>query len=241
MVDGALAEHRIELGLLFRRVRVVTGVFEALTLNGALRVSVEYCGRFHAEQVVDGRHDVDSVNILVSHFTSCRNPPWPRDEAHVCGPSFVARKALPVREGRIEGPRPACTKVVIGRWASQFFNMLYVLFYGVRNIVKEFNFINGTVRAALAARAVVGGDDDDRVVKLTRLLEVIKQATNVVIGIRYKPRIHLSHAYKHPLLVVGQRIPRAHPIEHGPRLTIRTRVVRLSVRVHCREARVLWQ
>src|SRR5665647_3895287 len=85
MVDGALAEHRIELGLLFRRVRVVTGVFEALTLNGALRVSVEYCGRFHAEQVVHSRHDVDSVDVLVSHFTSCWNPcllytsPSPRD------------------------------------------------------------------------------------------------------------------------------------------------------------------
>src|SRR5665647_3034532 len=134
MVDGALAEHRIELGLLFRRVRVVTGVLEAFALNGALRVSVEYCGRFHAEQVVDSRHDVDSVDVLVSHFTSCRNPLWPRDEAHVCSPPFVARKALPVREGRIEGPRPACTIVVIGRWASQFFNMLYVLFYRIRTV-----------------------------------------------------------------------------------------------------------
>src|SRR5674536_56375 len=200
MIDGAMAEHRIELGLLFRRAGIVTGVFEAFALNGALRVSVEYCGRFNAEQVVDSRHDVDSMNVLVSHFTSCWNPPWPRDEAHVCSPPFIACKALPVWEGRIEGPRPARIVVVIGRWASQFVNTLYVLFDRVRNIVKEFDFIYGTVRTALTARSVVGGDDDDRVVKLTRLLEVIEQATNMVIGIRYKPRIHLSHANKHPTL-----------------------------------------
>lgn len=63
----------------------------------------------------------------------------------------------------------------------------------------------------------------------------------MVIGIRYVSRIHFSHANEQLLLVIGERIPRANPVELWPRLAIWTRDLRLPVRVDRRQHGVLHQ
>ena len=54
---------------------------------------------------------------------------------------------------------------------------------GVGDVVEELVLVERAVRAALAAGAVVGDDDDDRVVELPGLLEVVDSRADLVVGV----------------------------------------------------------
>jgi hypothetical protein len=82
----------------------------------------------------------------------------------------------------------------------------------VRPAVGEFALVDRAVRAALAGGAVVGRVDDDGVVELARLLEVVDDATDLVIGVLAEAGIDLDHAAEQPLLVVRQRLPGTHRV-----------------------------
>ena len=101
--------------------------------------------------------------------------------------------------------------------------------------VEEPPLVELAVRAALAARAVVGDHDDDRVVELARLLEVVEDPAEAVVPVGDVAGEDLGHAREQPLLVGAQRVPRPHGVERGPRLAVGTRALRLAVRVDRRE------
>ena len=92
----------------------------------------------------------------------------------------------------------------------------------VGDAVEEAPLVERAVGAALAAGAVVGDHDDEGVVELARLLEVVEHAADLVVGVRDEPGEHLGHAGEEALLVVAQRVPRAHGVEQRPGLAVGT-------------------
>ena len=105
--------------------------------------------------------------------------------------------------------------------------MRQVLRQIVRDAVAELHLVDRPVRAALAARAVVGDDHDHRVLELLGVLEVVQQAADVVVGVREEPGVHLGHVSEQPLLIVVQRVPRPRVVDLGERLAVGT-LVRVS-------------
>ena len=85
----------------------------------------------------------------------------------------------------------------------------------VGHAVGELHLVDRAVRAALAAGAVVGDDDDHRVLELLVRLEVVEQPPDVVVGVSEEARVHLRHAREEPLLLVVQRVPRPRDVELG--------------------------
>ena len=81
----------------------------------------------------------------------------------------------------------------------------------------------------------------ERVVELARLLEVVEDATDLVVGVRDVAGEHLGHAGEQALLVVAQRVPRPHGVEQRPGLAVGTGALGLAVRVDRRELGVLGQ
>ena len=86
--------------------------------------------------------------------------------------------------------------------------------------LNELHLVDRAVRAALAAGAVVGDEDDERVLALAGLLEVVEQAPDLVVGVREEPGVDLGHAAEQPLLVVRERVPRPRDVEQRERLAV---------------------
>ena len=59
-----------------------------------------------------------------------------------------------------------------------------------------------------------------RVVELPGGLEVVEDATDLVVGVRDEAGEHLGHAGEQSLLVAGERVPRTHGVEHRPGLAV---------------------
>ncbi len=227
--DGARAEHREE-GALLRRRDVVAGErrAEAHALERLLRVALHDLGQLHAEQVVHRRDDVGRVQELVPELAPGLDSLRPRDDQRIRDAALEV-VALPHLERRVEGPRPADRIVVVGPRRAEVVDVLQVLLDRVGDAVEELVLVDGAVRPALAARAVVGDEDDDRVLELARLLEEVEQPPDLVIGVREEARVHLGHAAEEPLLVVGERVPRADDVDLVPRLSVGARLVHVGV------------
>jgi hypothetical protein len=91
--------------------------------------------------------------------------------------------------------------------------------------VEELVLVDGTVGAALARRAVVGGVDHDGVLELAALLQVVDDAADLHVGVLRGPGVDLHEAREQLLLVGGERVPRADVIgRHGE--VVRKRVYR---------------
>src|SRR5205814_2622673 len=74
-------------------------------------------------------------------------------------------------------------------------------------VVDELPLVGGAGRTAFCAGAVIGDDHDQGVVVLADALEIVEQATNVVVGMRQKAGEDLHHACVELLLLWGERIP----------------------------------
>ena len=164
--DRPRAEHRVELRLLRRGVRIVEAGFEADALDRLLRVAVDDVRELDAEALEQGRHDVDRVAVLAADLAIGLDPGRPRDDQRVGRAALVVRVALPQLEGRVERPRPAGRVVVVRPRAAELVEVLEVLLHRVRQPVEELVLVDGAVRPALARGAVVGDEHDDRVVEL---------------------------------------------------------------------------
>ena len=57
---------------------------------------------------------------------------------------------------------------------------------------------------------------DDGVVELTGLLQVVQDAADLVVGVGQEPGEHLGHPGEQPLLLVVQRVPGPHGVQHLP-------------------------
>ena len=71
-----LTEHGVELDLLTRHRRIGQRGGEALAFDGALVVALDHLRRLNAHQLVDGRDDVDGMDVLVAYrFLEVRTRP----------------------------------------------------------------------------------------------------------------------------------------------------------------------
>ena len=214
------AEHHVELTRLLRLgFGVVEAVPEARALERPLRVALDLLGQLDAEALVHGGHDVDAVCVLVAQLAlgldACR-PVHHHRVAYAALPGV----ALEELEGRVEGHRPAGGVVVVGRHRAELVDEREVLLHVVGHGVEEVVLVDRAVRAALARGAVVGDPDDERVVELAGLLEVVDQASGLVIGVGAVAGVDLGHAGEEPLLVCGERVPRTHQVTGRERLAV---------------------
>ena len=81
--------------------------------------------------------------------------------------------------------------------------------------VEELVLVDRSVGRPLARRAVVGAVEDDRVVELAGLLEVVDDPPDLVVGVLGEAGEDLGHPGEEPLLVVGERVPRAHVVQRA--------------------------
>ena len=143
----------------------------------------------------------------------------PADDARV-GRAAVELVALPHLERRVEGHRPTVRVVVVGRRPAQLVEHREARLEVVGDAVEQPVLVDGSVRAALAARAVVRHQDDERVLALAGLLEVVEQPADLVIGVRQEAGVDLRHSGEQPLLVVRERVPGLRVLERRERLAI---------------------
>ena len=202
VVDRAGAEHRVELRLLALGVRVVQARREALALERVLREAVDDLRQLDPEQFVDRRRDVDRVGVLRPD-ARCLDLRRPGDDHRVGSAALVARVPLPHLERRVEGPGPAGRIVVVGLRAAEVVDVLERLLDRVRQPVEELVLVHRAVRAALARRAVVGDEDDQRVVELPALLEVVEHPSELVVGVAQEAGVDLRHPREEMLLVIA--------------------------------------
>jgi hypothetical protein len=83
-----------------------------------------------------------------------------------------------------------------------------VLLHLVRPPVEELVLVHGAVRRPLARGAVVGAVEDERVLELSRLLQVVDDPADLRVGVLGEPA-NTSAVRAKVLLVVGERVPGA--------------------------------
>ena len=186
----------------------------------ALRVPLDCRRRLDSEHVEDRRDDVDRVEVLVANLAAGLGSGGPGDDARVAR-AAVELVPLPHLERRVERHRPAGRVVVVGPRASELVDHREVLRQIVGDPVDHLHLVDRAIRAAFAARPVVGDDDDHRVVQLAHLLEVVEQAPDVEVGVGDEARIDLGHAREQALLVVVEGVPGPNRVEHRERLPVR--------------------
>ena len=105
VVDGAVAEHLEVLGVVLGGGRgVVERVGEAHALERRLRNAPDGLRRLEVQQIEDGRHHVDDVGVLATHFALGLDAYRPGDDEGVAGAAAVGL-ALPATEGRVARER----------------------------------------------------------------------------------------------------------------------------------------
>jgi hypothetical protein len=241
LVEGTLAEHRVELSVLTGSISLGERGGEALALDRELLVAVEGPWRGDADEVVDGRDDVDRVHVLRPHDGVGRHLGRPRHQAHVGDAAFVAGPPLPVGERGVERPRPPGVVVVVRQGPAELVDVLQGELGGGWDAVEEPPLVEGAVGAAFTARAVVGHHDNDGVVELPGRLEEVDDPPDLVVGVLDVAGEHLGHPDEQSLLVVAQRLPGAHRVEYRPGLAFGAGGTRLTVRVEAAQLGVVGQ
>ena len=208
--ERARAEHLVVLGrAVGGRVGVVEAVAHRLAGQRRLLVAADRVGHLDAAAVEDRRDDVGAVVVLVAHLAARLHPGRPVDHQRVADAALVGVALEHPERGR-ERERPAGRVVVVGVGRAELVDRRDVVLDAVRPGVEEVVLVDRAVRAALARGAVVGGVEDDRVVELPGLLEVVDDPPDLVVGVLRVGGVDLGHAGEQPLLVVGERVPRAH-------------------------------
>ena len=219
--DRPRAEHRVELRRpRRRRRRVVEAVAHAHAVEGALHVALDRrrAARRRARRGSVG-HEVDRVVVLLADLAPRLHPGRPRDDARVAR-AAVELVALPHLERRVERHRPAVRVVVVRLRAAELVEQRQVGLDVVGDAVDELHLVDRAVRAALAARAVVGDEDHERVLAPAELLEEVEQPADLVVGVREEAGVDLGHPGEEPLLVVRERVPRPRHVQRRERLAV---------------------
>ena len=168
----------------------------------------------------------------------------PGDDRGVGDPALVRGVALVQLVGGVERHRPPDRVMAVCRGATQFVEEAHAVLDGVDVPVEELALVDGPVRPALTAGAVVADDDDDGVVELTGLLEIVQDAADLRIGVGQETGEHLGHAGEQLLLVLAELVPRPHRVLLRPGLPVRAgdiavRVDRGELGVRCDDAEPL--
>ncbi len=130
---------------------------------GAWMHAADALRRLDAQGFQNRRDEVDAVRVLRPQLAVRLDLLRPRYDARVGGAAPVGL-ALPAPEGRVAGVGPAPRVVVVGLDAAQLVKHLEVVFDILSHIIEEEHLVERADWPDLGAGAVVGDDDDQRIV-----------------------------------------------------------------------------
>src|SRR6266566_5111429 len=189
-----MAEHLKVLGGMSGRS---FGISEALSetdaLDGRLGNALNDRWRLNAKRVEHGGYHVDGVGKLRADLALRFDLFGPMDNERVAGAAAIGL-ALPAAEGGIARPGPTPGVVVEGLRTTQLVDLLQALLKRLRCIVEELTLVGGAGGAALGAGTVIRDDHDQGVVELVDALQVVEQATNVIVCVGQEAGEDLHHA-----------------------------------------------
>ena len=207
----ARRDHLVVLHALPRRSRrVVERVREAHAFERPLRDAVEELRRVEPERREDRRRDVDDVRVLAAHLAARRDALRPVHDQRVAHAALV-QVALPAPQRRVARPRPAPRIVGERAHAAPVVEARQVLLDRRLDAVGELVLVERAVLAALRRRAVVGGQQDQRVVELAAAREEVDHPPDVVVGLLEEGRVDLHLPRVQAPRVRRKRVPRLDP------------------------------
>ena len=158
---------------------------------------------------------VDDVGELGAQPTGLLDAIRPVDDHGVAGPAEVRAHLLPPLEGRVPGPRPGRGVMGVHNGGSPLvepavaFGQLELHLVGERDAVLHRELVERPRDRPLHARSVVAPDPkDERIAELTKLLNGVDDAADVVVGVLRVPGVDLHLAGVEDLEVFRYVIPR---------------------------------
>ncbi len=134
-------------------------------------------------------------------------PVRPVHDARHVDPALVGVRLVPP-ERRVARLRPSPRVVGVAAWPADLVEVLERLLRRLEEEVEELHLVQHAERAALAAGAVVGEHDDDRVVEQLHPLEAVHEPPDLVVGVLEERGERLLEAGGQAALRVGQLVPR---------------------------------
>src|SRR5947209_5329175 len=131
--------------------------------------------------------------VLVAYLATALDAFGPAHNQRVADTAVIAI-ALPHLERRVEGHRPAGGIMIVRQRTAQHIQVLEVLLQAIWNAVGYFVLVDRTVRTTLAAGAVIGDHDDERILELAQLLQEVDDPADLVVGVTEEARVYLGHA-----------------------------------------------
>ena len=193
---------------------------------GNLRHAIDGERRLDAHDVVDGRHDVVAVQEVIPRYRIRRHFLRPPDRQRVAGTAQMRRQQFHALVGRAARPAPAGVVLVVHQRRTQHIEPTELLQgvdvhpRGGRNAVLGHQFGDGAV-LALGRGSVVAPDvEEQRVVAVAEPIQLIDDPPDLDIAVFGEPGGHLHQAALKRPLVLGDVIPRRHPVVTFSELTV---------------------
>ena len=183
--QGPAAGHLEVLeGVGCRRLCITEDTGKRMTGDGQLSPSPEYVRRGDLEEVVDGGHDVSDVDELPAH-----RPPlvfsdagWPGHDHRDVDPALVGVLLVPLeRAVAALGPSPRIVGVAM--WSTDLVDPFDGLVWCFEDPVEVLHLVHDAEGTTLLGGAVVGEDDEERVVQFSNSAETVDEATDLVVGV----------------------------------------------------------
>ena len=184
----------------------VEGVGHRRAGDGDLGDAPVGVGGLDTHQLVDRRGDVGDVVELVADRPGVVDPLRPVHDAGHVAPALVGVRLVPL-EGRVAGLGPAPRVVGVAVRSADVVEAVDGLLGGLEHEVEELHLVEDTERAALAAGAVVGEEDDDGVVEQVHPLQPVEEAAELVVGVLEEGGEGLLEAGGEPTVRVGHVVP----------------------------------
>ena len=178
---------------------------------GALLLTADPIGRFHADQVEHRRHHVDRVRELVPQPTGVAGEARrPAHDARI-GDAALVHLALPPLERCVAGHRPAPRIVVVQRGTAELVDALAHLRPAGGIAVDHAHVVDRAGDTTFRAGAVVGHEHDHGVVGVAARLEVREETADLVVGVGEEAGEALHEARRDLLVGRFELVPRRHP------------------------------
>ena len=172
------------------------------------------------DQLEQGRHDVDGVDVLMPGAAGPSELAGPVGDERVTDAAFVGF-AFPALERGVPGPGPTPGVVVVSIGTAQLIDPGQVLFHVLGFEVEEVQLVERSPGTPLGRGSVVAHDQDDRVLELSDLLDEVEQTSDLGVGVGQKAGVDLHHPGVEVLLLGRERVPGRNPT--GPLAQRRTR------------------
>ncbi len=188
VVNGTRSEHLEVLGdmpVTFVFTALAKCIGEACAVEMRLVDPVDLLRRADADQLEDGREDIDGVGVLAAEGAggggpaACGQP----DDAGVRDTAFVYL-ALPALERCVPRHRPSPWVVRVTERSSDLVDPSEHLADPGRVEVRKATLVDGAFLSAFRAGAVVRHQDHQGLVGLSQVLNEIEHATDLLVRVR---------------------------------------------------------